>query len=191
MILIRYYGVICNNFLCYHVAEKLKKKPYCHWYLRMNHVFTRSMFVPIFCELTMAELYKEDTVEQRILLSYSAFALYLYKPHNCNHSIHSFSLTHAQTYHPKLSVRITINQTNKQTSIKCYCLHQERSRFPPIFVFFKNLNILSGFKLRIPWFTESVPLISLDGLVNRSVSGPLVGSSIPSLPFAIKKEAAK
>lgn len=146
------------------------------------------MFVHIFCELTMAELYKEDTVEQRILLSTSSFALNLYKPHNCNHSIHSFSLTHAQHIIPNY---VCVYQTNKQTSIQCYCLHQERSRFPPIFVFFKNLNILSGFKLRIPWFTESVPLISLDGLVNRSVSGPLVGSSIPSLPFAIKKEAAK
>ena len=153
----------------------------------MIHVFTRSMFVPIFCELTMAELYNEDTVEQRILLSPSAFALYI--NHITAITQSTLSLSHMHKY--IIPNYVCVYQTNKQTSIQCYCLHQERSRFPPIFVFFKNLNILSGFKLRIPWFTESVPLISLDGLVNRSVSGPLVGSSIPSLPFAIKKEAAK
>ena len=62
----------------------------------------------------MAELYKEDTVEQRILLSASAFALYLYKPHDCNHSIHSFSLTHEQHIIPNY---VCVYQTNKYTML--------------------------------------------------------------------------
>ena len=79
--------------------------------------------------------------------SFTPFSLIIHFNHS--HIIHSNHSHIIHSNHSHINNTLSLTTNVYPTNI-CYCLHQERSSFSPIFVFFKNLYILSGFKLRIP-----------------------------------------